>query len=142
MRGRQRISQDLGGWLEDPMINLTPLIDVVFVVLIIFILIAPLLEVDKIELASSSQKTTTSVSDKSEIAIYVRNDNTIWFHDHIVTPLALRKELEIARQQFPTAIPHLYHDKTAQFGIYQSIKGAVEDAGFTAMDVVLTSGGR
>ncbi len=142
MRGRQRLSQDLGGWLEDPMINLTPLIDVVFVVLIIFILIAPLLEVDKIELASSGQKTSSSMSNKSEIAIYVRSDNSIWFRDHSVTPVALRKELEIAHQQFPQATPHLYHDKTAHFGTYQAVKGAVEGAGFSQMDVVLTPSGR
>lgn len=142
MRGRQRLFQDVGGWLEDPMINLTPLIDVVFVVLIIFILIAPLLEVDKIELASSSQTTTTSVSNKSEVAIYVRSDNTIWFRDHSVTLAALKKELEIAHAQFPQATPHLYHDKTAHFGTYQAVKGAVEGAGFSQMDVVLTSGKR
>ena len=38
---------------EEPLINLTPLIDVVFVVLIAFMLIAPVLEIDKVDLAVS-----------------------------------------------------------------------------------------
>ncbi len=41
---------------EEASINLTPLIDVVFVVLIIFILIAPMLELDRIQLASFRAK--------------------------------------------------------------------------------------
>jgi biopolymer transport protein ExbD len=40
---------------DEPLINLTPLIDVVFVVLIIFILIAPMLEIDRVKLATSSE---------------------------------------------------------------------------------------
>ena len=34
---------------DESLLNLTPLIDVVFVVLIIFILIAPMLDVDKVQ---------------------------------------------------------------------------------------------
>ena len=33
---------------EEPVVNLTPLIDVVFVILIMFILVAPLLEADRL----------------------------------------------------------------------------------------------
>ena len=40
---------------EEPLINLTPLIDVVFVVLIMFIVIAPMLEVERVELASAGE---------------------------------------------------------------------------------------
>ena len=39
--------------IEEPQINLTPLIDVVFVILIMFILIAPILELDRIDLADA-----------------------------------------------------------------------------------------
>lgn len=39
--------------VEEPLINLTPLIDVVFVVLITFMLIAPVLDIDSVDLATS-----------------------------------------------------------------------------------------
>ncbi|MBM3184115.1 MAG: hypothetical protein FJZ64_02270, partial [Chlamydiae bacterium] len=38
---------------EEPLVNLTPLIDVVFVVLISFMLIAPILDIDSLTLAPS-----------------------------------------------------------------------------------------
>ena len=36
---------------EENLVNLTPLIDVVFVVLILFILIAPMVEADRVQLS-------------------------------------------------------------------------------------------
>ena len=66
---------------DEPLINLTPLIDVVFVVLISFMLIAPILDLDHVELAHrgpSSQKEQPS-SQTSPLTIHVKSDNTIWF---------------------------------------------------------------
>ena len=40
---------------EESLINLTPLIDVVFVLLITFIMIAPILKLDRIDLAPAKQ---------------------------------------------------------------------------------------
>lgn len=41
---------------DDANVNLTPLIDVVFVVLIMFILVAPLVEIDRIQLAHATSE--------------------------------------------------------------------------------------
>ena len=40
--------------IEEPIINLMPLIDVVFVVLVMFIVIAPMINIDRIELAEGA----------------------------------------------------------------------------------------
>ena len=56
MRAKRSIARSFGGEGEESLLNLTPLIDVVFVVLIIFILIAPMLDVDKVQLASTHAK--------------------------------------------------------------------------------------
>lgn len=50
---RSRISFSRQPTFEEPTVNLTPLIDVVFVILIMFIVIAPLLDLDRIELAQA-----------------------------------------------------------------------------------------
>ena len=126
--------------VEEPTVNLTPLIDVVFVILIMFIVIAPLLELDKVELAdaaSNSHEGTTAVQETSPISIHVRKDNTIWFNKQLVSAEQLSVQLKEAKIRHPKARPQLYHDKTAHFGTYQSVKNAAEIAGFTQLDVIL-----
>src|ERR1700738_1489464 len=86
---------------EEASINLTPLIDVVFVVLIIFILIAPMLDLDRIQLASSAQKNerdTISVRESS-IAIHVHADNSIWFNNKAVNIKELLPLLREAKEK-------------------------------------------
>lgn len=138
---RSRISfGSRGSSIEEPTVNLTPLIDVVFVILIMFILIAPLLQLDRIKLAEAPQialKDATAVRESSPIAIHVRSDNSIWFQEKEVDRLGLREELIQAHQRHPHASPQLFQDHNASFGTYQSVKNAAEEAGFTEMDIIL-----
>jgi biopolymer transport protein ExbD len=125
---------------EEGLINMTPLIDVVFVVLIMFIIVAPMLELDKVQLATSGQtenKPKSNATESSPVTIHVRADNTIWMNAKSVTVPQLTAILKDAHRKHPHRTPQLFHDKKAQFGTYQSIKNAVEEAGFEEMDVIL-----
>ncbi|NGX33860.1 MAG: Biopolymer transport protein ExbD [Candidatus Anoxychlamydiales bacterium] len=121
---------------DENLINLTPLIDVVFVVLISFILIAPLLEVDHINLAECSPKSDKNI-EKATIILKVKEDDSILINNRLVTLLELKDLLKEKKRLNPNQIPQLYHDKKASFGSYQSIKNLVEFAGFEKLDVVL-----
>lgn len=137
---RNRISFSRQPTFEEPAVNLTPLIDVVFVILIMFIVIAPLLELDHVDLAegpAASLATTQSAQESSPITIHVHQDNTIRFNERIVTPAELTKMLAEARERYPKINPQVFHDKRAHFGTYQSVKNAVEAAGFSYMDIIL-----
>lgn len=123
---------------EEPVVNLTPLIDVVFVILIGFIIIAPLLELDRIELAEAPQNSSyTSVHETSPLYIHVRADQTIWYKNNRLDVEELKKKLKEDRMRYPKVIPQLFHDKKAYFGTYQEIKNALEAAGFDQVDVIL-----
>lgn len=126
--------------IEEPPVNLTPLIDVVFVILIMFILVAPLLELERVELADGPrihQESSTSVQETSPIALHVNRDNSILFNSEKVSLQQLPNLLKQARKKYPTAKPQLFHDRRAYFGTYQSVKNAVEEAGFSQMDIIL-----
>lgn len=128
---------------EEVHINLMPLIDVVFVVLIMFIVIAPMLELDKIQLASSAAhgiRESAVVQDNSPIAIQVHDDDSIYFNKKIVSETQLIELLKTARRTYPTQVPQLFHDKKAHFGTYQTVKNAVEAAGFEQLDIILQPG--
>ena len=128
---------------DEASINLTSLIDVVFVVLIVFILIAPMLEIDKIELAQGAdgnRKESALPQEKSPVNIHVKADNSIWVNGKRVNEAQLKAFLISAYKQNPHRTPQLFHDKKGQFGTYQSVKNAVESAGFEQMDVILKPG--
>lgn len=137
---RSRIGFKQQSTIEEPVINLTPLIDVVFVILIMFILIAPLLDLDLVELAdgpSAALNNVHTVQESSLVAIHVHRDNSIWFNGRAVSVIQLTEELKIAKQRYPKVVPQIFHDKQAHFGIYQSVKNAAEEAGYSQMEIIL-----
>ena len=128
--------------MDDPEINLTPLIDVVFVILIMFIVIAPLLELDKVELADAPDGTeqTISVQESSPVTIHVFQDNSIKLNNQDVNFDQLTLLLKQAKNQHPEIKPQVFHDRRAHFGTYQGVKNAAEIAGFDQMDIILKPG--
>jgi len=122
---------DAGG-----LINLTPLLDVLFVVLIFFILISPLLSIDHIEL-SSGKNVTLEVASGPMISLHVFKDNTIHLNNKEIPISHLDEALVALKKAYPQEIPQIYHDKNAYFGTYQTIKMSMEKAGFAEMDVIL-----
>lgn len=123
--------------VEEPLINLTPLIDVVFIVLITFMIIAPILQTDHIELATGHAKLSQS-SEYSHLPIQVRQDNTIWLKGQCISKKSLAKKLAEEKRSNPHFVPQLIQDQRASFGTYQTVKNILETCGFTEMDVVLS----
>lgn len=127
--------------VDEPAVNLTALIDIVFVILIMFIVIAPFLELDRVELASAPANNlihdSLPAQQASPIAIHVQRDNTIWLNQRHLSVSQLTAELLELKKMHPNAQPQLFHDKSAHFGTYQLVKNSVEAAGFTHMDIIL-----
>jgi biopolymer transport protein ExbD len=137
---RSRISFTGHSDFEEPTVNLTPLIDVVFVILIMFIVIAPLLELDRVELADgpvAMLNGASSVQESSPITIHVHQDNTIWFNNQPVNARELVGLLRQAKVKYPQTRPQIFHDRKAHFGTYQAVKNAAEEAGFAHIDIIL-----
>lgn len=125
---------------EQPSVNLTPLVDVVFSILIMFIIVAPMLNLDKVELADGAREgknSGMSVRDSAPVTIHVHQDNTIWINQRLVEATHLPEILKQEKKLHPEAVPQLYHDHRAQFGTYQSVKNAVEAAGYEQLDIIL-----
>ncbi len=139
--GRRNSSQKTLELPQEPTINITPLVDVVFVILIAFIVIAPLLEMDRVELAYGGQIPShlpVRFEDASEIQIHVQQDNRILFNHEEVTLSELMTYLKRAKAAMPEARAQLFHHKEAYFGTYQSVKNALEAAEFKEVDIVLS----
>lgn len=127
-------------FVEEPVMNLTPLIDVVFVILIMFIILAPLLEMENIKLADASAvgKNLSEFSKEAgPIAVQVFSDQTIKFNGNLVGLERLKDLLKESKKIYPNVSPQLFQDSRASFGTYQSVKNAFESAGFDEIDLVL-----
>jgi biopolymer transport protein ExbD len=125
--------------VEEPLINLTPLIDVVFVVLIAFMLIAPILDTDSIDLAQSGGLEKKELQ-TGPISITIQKDNTIWMQGVKVNLTQMEANLKQEKKRHPQAVPQVLLDKQAHFGTYQSVKNSLESIGFAQMDVILKPG--
>jgi len=127
---------------EEPIVNLTPLIDVVFVVLISFMLISPMLEIESVDLATtgSERKKKFSSTDSTPISITVKADNTLWMQGQKYSIGELEKKLLAQKKIYPNKNPQVIHDKNASFGTYQMVKNTLEKCGFDQMDIFLKPG--
>lgn len=135
MRRKAPLSYESEG--EEPLINLTPLIDVVFVVLIAFILIAPILNVELVSLAQGGAASEKVAPTTRPLCISIKEDQSIWFKNKKTNLKDLKTLLETERKLAPNQIPQLAPDKNAPFGIYQEVKNLLETLGFEEMEIVL-----
>lgn len=134
-----------GGRSRAPMaeINVTPLVDVMLVLLIIFMVTAPLLKAAvPIELPESRAKAMSE--EANQITITVQRDGTIYFENSALAPGELADRLASVPPG-PDGKPPLVTlraDKALDYGRVMDVMGELNRAGFTAISLVTdVSGG-
>lgn len=124
---------------EEPLINLTPLIDVVFVVLISFILIAPFLQIDSIELAPG-KKGAESKSPKALLSLVISKQDQLLLNGEKIGFEELFSKVQAAKKQNPQITAQIIPDASSHFMSYQKAKNSFEEAGFSEIDVIIKNG--
>ncbi|EPP36188.1 hypothetical protein BOKEGFJH_00731 [Chlamydia avium] len=125
---------------EESNVNLTPLIDIVFVILMAFMITMPLIRLDSITLAPGTEKHEALEKDEtSTTVIKVFADCTISLNDQILSLRELKTQLTLLHQQYPQRIPLLLQDGNTPFKVYQEVKAIVESAGFHELHIALKS---
>lgn len=121
---------------EEPTINLTALIDVVFVLLISFMILAPLLNVEHVDLAKSGTGPVKEAKN-STLCIFLKEDDSIIFEGKAVSVSQLQEILKKMVLEARCKSPQVFADKKCHFGLFQEVKNVLEEVGFSEMDVVL-----
>ena len=121
-------------------INVTPFVDVMLVLLIIFMVTAPLLTSGvPIELPDSSAEALPQ--EREPVTISVAPDGSVYLGDDLVTPEQLPTRLAAIRPADDGTLPqvNLRGDRALAYGQMMSVMGELNRAGFTSIALLTNS---
>ncbi|HEY8586812.1 MAG TPA: biopolymer transporter ExbD [Rhodanobacter sp.] len=131
----------LGGNSGGPMseINVTPLVDVMLVLLIIFMITAPLMSHSiTIDLPTANPKTKDADVVVPPLDLAVKHDGAMYLNDQPVTEAELRAQLAVNAQRSPQPELQIRADKDAEFKIVKKIIGNAKDSGMVHVGFMTT----
>ncbi len=116
-------------------INVTPFVDVMLVLLVVFMVTAPLLTVG---VPVNLPKTQASVlpGNTAPLVVSVESGNKVYLMDHPVTLDQLVPRLTAMLRNAPDQRIFIRGDKTVSYGDMMQVMGAINAAGFTHVALV------
>jgi biopolymer transport protein ExbD len=132
-------SDNSGGPMAD--INVTPLVDVMLVLLIIFIITAPLMQ-HKVKIELPEANLVQKEEDKNErimpITVSVKEDGSLFWNDEPITREVLESRQSSAAQQSPQPPLNLRGDKTTKMRTINDITKIAQSQGMLDIGFVAT----
>jgi biopolymer transport protein TolR len=115
-------------------INITPLVDVVLVLLVIFMLTAPVLQ-SGIDVAVPKTRTVREATEQREV-ITIDRDQKVFLGDHPINVSEIPARLHHPETDPAKQIIYLRADERVPFGAFASVMDAVKQAGITNVSIV------
>jgi biopolymer transport protein TolR len=115
-------------------INITPLVDVVLVLLVIFMITAPVLQ-SGIEVAIPKTKTVKEITEQ-RLVLTIDRDQQVFLGDKAVNIHDLPARLRQPGTSPAKQVIYLRADERVPFGAFASLMDAVKQAGITNISIV------
>ena len=116
-------------------INITPLVDVVLVLLLIFMLTAPVLQ-SGVEVAIPKTRSVAQLTEE-RLVVTIDKDQNVFLQDKPVNVNELPERLSAVGKGDPAKrIIYLRADEQVPFGAFASVMDAVKQAGITNISIV------
>lgn len=116
-------------------INVTPLVDVMLVLLTIFIVTAPLLT-NAVPVNLPKATSDLSLTQPNTIGISVTDDGTVYFTDEAVSQEDLDQRLMQVAENADSTV-EIFADEKAEYGNVAKVMAAIQRAGITKFTFVM-----
>ena len=132
------------GWQqeeEEQEINITPMLDVVFIMLIFFIVTASFVKEAGIDV-NKPEGATAQAKEKANILIAIDADGAIWIDRRQVDPRAVRANIERLHAENPQGTVVIQADEDARTGTLVQVMDAARLAGVYDVAIAASEPGR
>ena len=115
-------------------INVTPLVDVVLVLLIIFMITAPVLQ-SGIEVNVPKTRTVKEITEQRQV-VTIDRDQQVFLGDQPINLHDLGPRLKAGISDQTRQVVYLRADQRVPFGAFASVMDAIKQAGITNISIV------
>ncbi len=115
-------------------INITPLVDVVLVLLVIFMITEPVLQ-SGIEVNVPKTRTVRQITEQ-RMVVTIDRDQKVYLNDQLINVHDLAQRLQQSGSDPSHQAIYLRSDQSVPFGAVAQVMDAVKEAGITNMSVV------
>jgi len=115
-------------------VNLTPMLDVVFIMLIFFIVTASFVKESGLEISRPGASTAVR-KERGNILIAIGANDQIWMNRRQVDPRALRANIERMHAENPQGAVIIQADKDAKTGLLVKVMDAARAAGVKSVSL-------
>jgi biopolymer transport protein ExbD len=136
------MAMSAGGSGGGPMaeINVTPLVDVMLVLLIIFMITAPLMSHKiRIDLPQANPN-TVETTPPEPIDLAIKENGDLFWNDEPVTDAILQAQLRVAAQKSPQPELQIRADKPTQWQKIATVMAEAKSAGMVKLGFMTTGG--
>jgi biopolymer transport protein ExbD len=125
---------------EDAAVDMTPMLDVVFIMLIFFIVTASFVKESGIDV-SRPNANTAEQQQRGNILVAIRPNGEIWIDRRSVDVRALRANVERLRAENPEGTVVIMADKESQTGLLVEVMDQIRLAGVSNVAIAAEQSG-
>lgn len=116
-------------------INVTPLVDVMLVLLVVFIVTAPLLT-NSIPINLPKTESVAPVEQKDPLVVSIDGQGKLFINKDEIQPDLLENNLKAAKEKAPDVRVQLQADNGVNYGEVARAMASIERAGITKLSVI------
>lgn len=116
-------------------INVTPFVDVMLVLLVIFMVTAPIIQ-QGVEVNLPQAKASPVQDQEDPLIVTISRDGQVYLNDNEMTPDELRSKLEANRRLNPGKAVYLRADREVRYGSVMAAIGEIKAAGIERLGMM------